>query len=661
MALIVSAALVALLLMLRPGPAAALGGAPPGLPPQVLDAGAYHTCALTPTGAADCWGSDFLGRATDQTGPYVQLSAGTNHTCALTPAGAADCWANIADQPGPYTQVSAGDSHTCALTPSGAADCWGDNSSGQADDQPGPYTQVSAGQIHTCALTPGGSVDCWGTNVLGHADDQPGPYTQVSAGTYHTCALTPAGAADCWGYNNSSQATDQPGPYSEVSVGLYHTCALTLTGAVDCWGSNSWGAADDQPGPYTQVSTHGEHTCALTPAGAVDCWGRNDAEQGTDQPGPYRPYEADEPDDTPAQAAQAFIGSTTKGNFIGVAGDVDYYYITTPYTNDRIVIEVEAAAIGSDMDSVLTLYASDGTTVLAENDDYGSLDSRIAYTLPNPGTYYVRVREYSDPDEGGPRYFYNLVLRSLSVYVSSTASGTTGGVAATPQDILRYDFNTGQWEMSFDGSDVGVTKALNAFARLPGGDWLLVFKANQPTPAGTFTPWDVARFSPTVLGVNTTGTFSWHIDGSDIGLTTTAEKIDALDVTPQGALLISTSGALAVPNPGGGTLKMQDEDLAIFYPASLGATTAGEWYAYFNGTAVPGMGVEDLNAVNFDPVSGDIFAGITGAFKIGGVSGNGKDILQLMQAAVPGGYAVQKVIAGPAIGFNLLLSGFEMD
>src|SRR5690606_33443467 len=127
-----------------------------------------------------------------------------------------------------------------------------------------------------------------------------------------------------------------------------------------------------------------------------------------------------------------------------------------------------------------------------------------------------------------------------------------------------------------------------AFARLPGGDWLLVFKANQPTPAGTFTPWDIARFTPYSLGNTTGGTFSWYVDGSDVGLTASGEKIDALDALPTGQLLISTSGALAVPNPGG-TFKAQDEDLVIFYPGMLGATTSGEWDTFFNGTVVPGM------------------------------------------------------------------------
>lgn len=265
------------------------------VPLGIVDSASARTCALRPSGALDCWGSNAGGLATDKPGPYTQISAGHYHNCALTPSGAADCWGENSwgqseDQPGPYTQVSVGHSHTCALTPTGAVDCWGRNPYGEAVDQPGPYTQLSTGGMHTCALEPSGAVDCWGHNPYGEADDQSGPYTQVSAGDYHTCALRTSGAVDCWGPNYNGEGDDQAGPYTQISAGWSHNCALTPSGGVDCWGYNAYGQAEDQAGPYTQVSTGTYHACALTPTGAVHCWGMNLGDGSGDHPGPYGPY-----------------------------------------------------------------------------------------------------------------------------------------------------------------------------------------------------------------------------------------------------------------------------------------------------------------------------------------------------------------------------------
>ena len=260
-------------------------------PAGILGAGFGHTCALTPSGAVDCWGSNTYGQAVDLSGPYKFVTTNFYHTCALTPSGAAECWGldgwgQATDQPGTYASISAGYRHTCALTPSGAVDCWGDNGFGEAADQPGPYTFVSAGQYHTCALTPSGAVDCWGNVGYGGAD-QLGPYTFVSAGYYHTCALTPSGAVNCWGSNTYGQAGYHPGSYIFVTAGQYHTCALTSSNAVECWGDNTYSQLTGQAGTYTFVSTGQYHTCALTTSGVVECWGNNDDGQAGYHPGPY--------------------------------------------------------------------------------------------------------------------------------------------------------------------------------------------------------------------------------------------------------------------------------------------------------------------------------------------------------------------------------------
>lgn len=72
--------------------------------------------------------------------------------------------------------------------------------------------------------------------------------------------------------------------------------------------------------------------------------------------------------------------------------------------------DIDAEAVGSALDSVLYLYAADGVTELTRSDNYDGLDSRIIYTLPSDGNYYLAVHEFSQGSEGGPDYFYTLSL-----------------------------------------------------------------------------------------------------------------------------------------------------------------------------------------------------------------------------------------------------------
>jgi hypothetical protein len=62
-------------------------------------------------------------------------------------------------------------------------------------------------------------------------------------------------------------------------------------------------------------------------------------------------------------------------------------------------------------------------------------------------------------------------------------------------------------------------------------------------------------------------------DGSDVGLTTNAEAIDAVTGLADGSWLISTRGSGAVP----GVSSFAAEDILRFRPTGLGATTTGSW------------------------------------------------------------------------------------
>ena len=58
-------------------------------------AGKIHSCALTPAGAARCWGYDDFGQARPPAGTFTQISLGAYESCALTSAGDVRCWGDV--------------------------------------------------------------------------------------------------------------------------------------------------------------------------------------------------------------------------------------------------------------------------------------------------------------------------------------------------------------------------------------------------------------------------------------------------------------------------------------------------------------------------------------------------------------------------------------
>lgn len=284
-----------------------------------IAAGRNHTCVVTTTGGAKCWGENASGQLGDNT-----------LTTRLTPVDVKTLTSGV-------SSISAGGAHTCAVTTSGGAKCWGSNSSmtlgeGTTTDSRTPVSvtgltsgvaSISAGLAQTCALTTAGGVKCWGWNAFGQLGNsstassaipvnvtglESGGALSVSASKYyyHACAVTTAGAAKCWGYNTYGQlGTGNTGnAYSPATVsgltsgvsalalGYGHGCALLSDGSVKCWGYNTYGQVGDSTNTarYTPVAVVGlsnvlaitagtMHSCAATMDGGVKCWGHNSSGQ----------------------------------------------------------------------------------------------------------------------------------------------------------------------------------------------------------------------------------------------------------------------------------------------------------------------------------------------------------------------------------------------
>ncbi len=201
------------------------------------------------------------------------------------------------------------------------------------------------------------------------------------------------------------------------------------------------------------------------------------------------------------------------------------------------------------------------------------------------------------------------------------------------EDIVAYDPSSGSWSLVFDGSDVGLSLLnIDGLAVLPTGELLLSFSNNTATIAGliggpsrnSVDDSDIVRFTPTSLGTNTAGTFTFYFDGSDVGLTTDAEDVDAITLTPDGRLVLSTLDAFTVTGLSG-----QDEDLIVFNATSLGSVTAGSFEMYFDGSDV-GLATnanEDIDAAGIRP-DGSLLLSTVGAFSVTGLSGADEDAFE---------------------------------
>jgi hypothetical protein len=119
-----------------------------------------------------------------------------------------------------------------------------------------------------------------------------------------------------------------------------------------------------------------------------------------------------EPNDSPTECTPIFFDVPITDPTIAPPGDYDYYCFTGG-GGQTIAADVDAWVNSSPLDPVLTLFDSDGTTILAENDDYNGLDSYLEHTLPHDGTFYLRVRDYGTP-HGGPDYIYSILLTDVT-------------------------------------------------------------------------------------------------------------------------------------------------------------------------------------------------------------------------------------------------------
>jgi alpha-tubulin suppressor-like RCC1 family protein len=266
---------------LRPYPVAG------GLSFRQVSAGREHTCGVTTDDRVYCWGENFTGQLGNGTQGENQnpelspvavmgtlrfkgVSVGMYHSCGVTTTGRAYCWGG--DQWGQLGDGTA--SGTCEF-PLGTSPCrkkptlvvggyqWRQVDAGGGSGPPEGSTEPLEGG-RTCGVTTDGRAFCWGDGTLGQNGDgtrsmRTAPrqvagdrlYRAISTGYWHSCALASDNRAYCWGGRNGG---------GELGDGTQDILRLRPRAVV---GGHS----------FEQISTGHGSTCARTPTGAIYCWG----------------------------------------------------------------------------------------------------------------------------------------------------------------------------------------------------------------------------------------------------------------------------------------------------------------------------------------------------------------------------------------------------
>ncbi len=227
-----------------------------------------------------------------------------------------------------------------------------------------------------------------------------------------------------------------------------------------------------------------------------------------------------------------------------------------------------------------------------------------------------------------------------------------GGFA--DEDIVEFDPATGDTSVLFDGSDVGLSRLdIKAFAEMADGSFLITLNRDVRLGGVTVLRNDILRFTPTSLGSNTAGRFSIFLDGSDVGLGSSSERIDAIDVISEDGgsvtLAISTVGSIRVSGVSGA-----DEDLSALTLTRTGSSSQGTWARFFDGSDL-GLTNRSEDVAAAAVGGGELRFVTQGSFSASGASGTASDVVSCDGFSAGGNTSCGDV----SVDFNVSAAGLS--
>lgn len=217
-----------------------------------------------------------------------------------------------------------------------------------------------------------------------------------------------------------------------------------------------------------------------------------------------------EPNDSIATATVSPGDPIALNGVIEKPGDIDFFKVPLK-KGMKLEVQAFAQALGSPLDSVVTLMNAKGGS-LSNNDDGGGrrrLDSKFAVTIPADGDYYVRVTDHLE--RGGPAYVYRIEMAASEPSVKFSSPNYSvndshlrqfiavprGGYYATVVNVTRNAFS-GDMKFEMPKLPSGV-KLLTSTLSKDLSNINLLFQAAPDAPlAGaalpiTLTPTDPAQ------------------------------------------------------------------------------------------------------------------------------------------------------------------------